>query len=91
MSNPVLDIIEQVPKGERLAIARELKRCYSTSQAIAVAEKHGIPLTKQQASEIKGYLTNNPPEEELRAIVMACVPEFMVGPTMVILKNRLGR
>ena len=91
MSNPVLDVIEQVPKGERLAIARELKRCYDTAQAMAIAEKHGIPLTKEQAGEIRKYLANNPPEEELRAIVEACVPSFMVGPTLVILKNRLGR
>ena len=90
MSNPVLEVIEQVPKGERLAIARELKHCNDTAQAVAVAEKHGIPLTKQQAREIKNYLTSNPPEEELRAIVETCVPAFMVGPTLAILKNRLG-
>ena len=91
MSNPVLDVIEQVPKGERLAIARELKNCNDTAQAMAIAEKHGIPLTEQQVREIKTYLTSNPPEEELRAIVEACVLSFMVGPTLVVLKNRLNR
>lgn len=90
MGNPVLDIIEQVPKSERLGIANELKNCNNTADAFAVADKHGIQITEEQFQAVKDFLKGGPSDAELREIVEAVVPKLMVGPTLGVLKAKLG-
>lgn len=90
MSNPILDIIEQVPKGERLGIVNEVRSCTTVEEALAVAEKHDIHITEEQFEAAKAFIMSNPSEEELTEIVAACVPKILVPPTMAALKAKLG-
>ena len=90
MSNPVLDVIEQVPKSERLGIVKEIMECAHAQDAVEVAKRHGITITVQQFEDIKAFLKSKPPESELRKIVEAVVPKIMVGPTLKAFKSKLG-
>ena len=90
MANPILDLIEQVPKSERLGIVKEIMGCAHTQDALAVAKNHGINLTAQQFEDIKAFLKSKPSDAELRRIVEAVVPKIMVGPTLKAFKAKLG-
>ena len=71
MSNPILDLIEQVPKSERLGIVKEIMGCANTQEAVEVAKNHGIELTAQQFEDIKAFLKSKPSDKELRKIIEA--------------------
>ena len=90
MSNPILDLIEQVPKSERLGIVKEIMGCANTQEAVEVAKNHGIELTAQQFEDIKTFLKSKPSDKELRKIIEAVVPKIMVGPALAAFKSKLG-
>jgi len=90
MANPVLELIEQVPKNKRLDIVNDLKNAQTPDDALEIAKKHDVDVTPEQFEAIMAYLRSQPPEDELREIVGAVVPKLLVGPTMAIVKSKLG-
>ena len=90
MSNPILDLIEQVPKSERLGIVKEIMGCAHTQEAVEAAKNHGIELTAQQFEDIKAFLKSKPSDAELKKIIEAVVPKILVGPTLKAFKSKLG-
>lgn len=89
MANPVVDVIKQVPKSERLSVATEIMACKTSKEAVEVAKTHGITITVEQFEDIKAFLKSKPSDAELREIVEAVVPKIMAGPALAALKSKL--
>ena len=90
MDKELQELIDQVPKKERLGLLKDLVTCDSEEEAYALLKERGIKVTAAQKKSIHALLHGEMDEDEIRALLEEVLPGVAVGPAMAVIKKRLG-
>ena len=90
MDKALKELIDQVPKKDRLGLLKDLATCESEEEAYKLLKERGIKVTAAQKKSIHALLHGDMDEQQLRELLEEVLPGVAVGPAMAVIKKRLG-